>query len=137
MNEPRRSARARLTALAVTAAAAAALPMTALASSDAAAALPRGIKICGTFSGPHWAYKGAGGTQYIAYTRNGAACPFALKWAPRLVTKLPHGPTYAITGAPPGWACSNSSVHFGICTLKVGGRPVPSGKTFAWAGKSQ
>lgn len=136
MNQSRRSARAqsaRLIALALTAA----LPMTALASSNGAAALPPGIKLCGTFTGPHWAYKGASGTRYIAYTQHGAACPFALKWAPRLVTKRPHGPTYAISGAPAGWACSNSTLHFGLCTLEVNGHPVAGGKSFAWAGKSK
>ena len=110
------------------------LPVTASASSSHAGAPPPGVKICGTFNGPHWSYQGAGGTQYIAYTRRGAACATAMKWAPRLVSKRPQGAGYMITGGPSGWICANSIVHFGICTQAVGGRPTPSSKAFAWAG---
>jgi hypothetical protein len=137
MNQPRTSARGLTPALAALALTAAAmLPATALATSGHATAYPPGIKVCGSFSGPHWAYKGAGGTQYIVYTRHSAACPFALTWAPRLVTKRPHGAGYAISGGPSGWVCSNSTVHFGICVLKINGHPAASSKSFAWAGKT-
>jgi hypothetical protein len=136
MNHSRTSTHAGRTALAALALAAAAVfPASALASSRQAGATPRGIKICGTISGPHWSYKGAGGTRYVVYTQHKAACPFALKWAPRLVGKRASGPGYQVGGAPAGWACSISSLHFGNCVAEVGGVPVPSAKAFAWAGK--
>ena len=135
MNQPRRAhAVARLATLAVAVVTIASLPMTAAASSGHAAAYPPGVKVCGTFNGPRWSYQGAGGTQYIVYTRHGGACSLAMQWAPRLVAKHPQGPAYEITGGPSGWVCANSVVHFGICTQTVGGHPTPSSKAFAWAG---
>jgi len=135
MNEPRRArARAGLATLAVAAVAISGLPMTAGASSVRVAALPPGVKICGTFSGPHWSYKGKGGTQYTAYTRRGGACSFAMRWAPRLVSKHSPDATSMITGGPSGWLCANSSVHFGICTQAVGGHPTATSHAFAWFG---
>ncbi len=125
----------RLTALALTLGTAAALPMAALASPERASAYPPGIKVCGTFSGPHWSYKGRGGTNYVVYVRRGGSCALARTWAPRLVGKQSHSATYAITGGPPGFTCANSPVHFGICGQASNGHALPNGKSFAWAGK--
>jgi hypothetical protein len=137
MNHPRLSARHLTIGLAALAIGAAAmLPSTALASSEHAGATPPGIKVCGTINGPHWSYKGKGGTNYVVYTQHHGDCGFALKWAPRLITKRPNGgPGYQISGGPSGWACSNSTLHFGLCLREVDGHPVASSKSFAWAGK--
>lgn len=134
MKQPRTSARAMAGLAALAAAVAGSLPVTASASSSRATATPPGVKICGTFNGPHWSYQGAGGTQYIVYTRRGAACSMAMKWAPRLVSKRTQAGAYTITGGPSGWLCSNSIVHFGICASAPGGHPTASSKAFAWAG---
>jgi hypothetical protein len=90
-------------------------------------------KICGTFSGPHWSYKGHSGTQYVAYTLNGGSCSFSLTWAQRLVDKHALGKYLTIIGSPPGWACGNASVaSFGLCAQGPPGHPVKGGKLFAW-----
>jgi hypothetical protein len=127
----------RLTTVAVTAITIAALPMTSAASSGHAAALPAGVKICGSFNGPHWSYQGAGGTHYVAYTRHGGSCAFALKWAPRLVNKHGRDAASPLSGAPSGWQCANSVVHFGICVQTFGGHPTPTSKAFAWFGSAK
>ena len=126
---------AGLAILAVTAVTIASLPLTAVASSEHAAATPAGIKICGTINGPHWSYQGGGGSRYIVYTRHGGACAMALKWVPRLITKVSRTPPYLITGGPSGWVCANTVVHFGICSQEIGGHPTAGSKAFAWAGK--
>jgi hypothetical protein len=109
--------------------------MAALASADGPAAYPPGIKVCGTFSGPHWSYKGRGSANYVVYVQHGGSCTLGRKWAPRLVGKRSRDAAYAITGGPPGFACSNSPLHFGVCVQSSNGHAVPSGKSFAWAGK--
>ena len=134
MHQPRR-AHAMAAGLATLAVALASLPMTATAAPAHASVTPAGIKMCGSFAGPHWSYKGASGTRYIVYTRHGGACAFAMKWAPRLVAKHPQDATNSITGGPSAWACANSVVHFGICVEEINGHPAATRKAFAWAGK--
>jgi hypothetical protein len=129
--------RARLAALTVAAATIASLPAGAVASSDHTAAMPAGVKICGTFKGPHWSYRGASSSQYIVYSRRGGACTLAMQWAPKLVSKRSQSADYLITGGPTGWICANSAVHFGICTQAINGHPTAASKAFAWAGDTR
>jgi hypothetical protein len=129
--------RARLATFAVAAATIAALPAGAVASNGPSAAAPPGVKICGTFKGPHWSYKGAGSSLYIVYTRHGGACAFAMQWAPKLVSKRSQSADYMITGGPTGWICANSIVHFGTCAKTVNGHPIPTSSAFAWAGDTR
>jgi hypothetical protein len=130
-------ARARIVLLALAAAAIASLPTSAAASAGRPATTPAGLKICGTFKGPHWSYKGFSSTQYIVYTRRGGTCGLAMEWAPKLVSKSSHAVGYVITGGPAGWICANSIVHFGTCAKTVNGHPTATSGAFAWAGDTR
>jgi hypothetical protein len=115
----------------VTVLAMALVPVAALASS----APPAGFvpKICGSFSGPKWSYKGQSGTSYIAYTINGGPCSFTMTWAQRLVDKHKLGKHFEIIGSPAGWMCGNASLPwFGLCAKTVGGHAVKGGRGFGW-----
>ena len=93
---------------------------TGVAQADAALGGATSCKVSGR--GVLWTFQGQTGVAYRVVGVNGASCPLAVTWLPRLTKQ--KGPR--VTG-PPGWTCA-AHRPAGACTGK-------GGAVFTWSPK--